>query len=99
MLWGVVQSTKENLPSRYSAVERYSWAGIEASSPSSGLATTQQIRGASPPFLLEQTALGERSRIGAGDDEMIEHSYVDQSQCLLEGLRQQFVRATRFGHT
>ena len=49
-------------------------------------------------FSLQQAALSERDRVSAGDDEMIEHSHVYESQRLLERLCQELIRAAGFSN-
>lgn len=61
--------------------------------------TLNKKLGGKPPFPLEQPALSERNRVSASDDEMIEHTHIYQSQCLLKRLCQEFVRAAGLGNS
>ena len=54
--------------------------------------------GARSLHISEKPPLAERDRLPAGDDEMVEHPDVDQSQRFLQPLRDQFIRRTRLGN-
>ena len=45
---------------------------------------------------LQKAALGERKRLGTGDDEVVEDFHIDQRQRRFEFPRQQLVGTTRF---
>jgi hypothetical protein len=49
--------------------------------------------------LLYQPPFRETDRCGAGNDEVIEHLYIDQGKRLLKGLREGFVSVARLGNT
>src|SRR5205807_3350019 len=47
----------------------------------------------------DKSTFGKSHSSRSGDDEMVEHSHVDQSERLFEALREQFIRAARFRYT
>lgn len=61
-------------------------------------AASQKKKGPKP-LPLHQPALCERTRLGSGDDQMIEHANVEQSERGLKRLRQRFIRTRRLGRT
>src|SRR5450755_2090888 len=58
-------------------------------------ANALQKKGASPPFASEKSSLRERQRLIAGDDEVVQNAYLDQTQRLFQALGKELVRAAR----
>src|SRR5438045_653463 len=47
----------------------------------------------------DESTFGKAHGARSGDDEMVEHSHVDQRKRLFEALCEQFIGAARFGYT
>ena len=76
--------------------------GVGASRPLKAIVENSSVKGAAKkggdaPSGLQQSALGKRQDVAAGDDQMIEHPNVDQFERSLQRPRQELIRPRRLG--